>query len=116
MDQKFIFQGVHMIFTGMYVGKWGADEKRECKFVFIGKDLDHDSFTKAFEQTKFDTPLRFAVGDRVDAQMETWEPGTIVEVWDGACPYKIRLDNETIGDVNAMDDTDDFCRKSEPKE
>jgi G3E family GTPase len=115
MDQKFIFQGVHMIFTGEYCGKWGPDEKRECKFVFIGKDLDHEAFKEAFEQTKMSSdPLRFAVGDKVEANMDTWEPGTVIELWDGANPYKIKLDNDEIGDVNAPDDVDAFVRKAKP--
>eukprot|EP00729_Bicosta_minor_P004947 gene4947-5265_t len=110
MDQKFIFQGVHMIFTGLYSGKWGPDEKRECKFVFIGKSLDHAAFKLSFERTRYTGPLRFAVGDKVEARMEEWEPGTVIELWDGANPYKIRLDNEEIGEVNAPDDDDIFVR------
>ena len=38
---KFIFQGVGMLFTGgLSEFEWGADEPRECRFVFIGRNLD----------------------------------------------------------------------------
>ena len=39
--QKFVFQGVGMLFSGGFVrAEWGADETRENRFVFIGRDLD----------------------------------------------------------------------------
>jgi hypothetical protein len=34
---KFVFQGVHMLFDGDFVTPWKEDEKRISKFVFIGK-------------------------------------------------------------------------------
>merc|ERR1712135_156231 len=48
--EKFIFQGVHMLFSGgfasevlgrsdMSSGMWKDGEERECRFVFIGKEL-----------------------------------------------------------------------------
>ena len=40
-DNKFVFQGVGMFFSGCFVeATWGPDEKRENRFVFIGRDLD----------------------------------------------------------------------------
>merc|ERR1712013_477264 len=37
---KFIFQGVGMLFSGNFSGlSWGAEETRECRFVFIGRNL-----------------------------------------------------------------------------
>jgi G3E family GTPase len=36
---KYVFQGVHMIFTGEPVEPWGEGEVRENRLVFIGKDL-----------------------------------------------------------------------------
>ena len=38
MDQKYVFQGVHMLFNGAYteeIGLWKEGEDRECRFVFI---------------------------------------------------------------------------------
>jgi len=43
MDLKFVFQGVHMIFTGGFnpeLTPWKFEQKRECRFVFIGRNLD----------------------------------------------------------------------------
>jgi G3E family GTPase len=36
---KFVFQGVHMIFTGEPVQPWKEGERRESRLVFIGKEL-----------------------------------------------------------------------------
>ena len=38
MDQKFVFQGVHMLFGGDFsneIGLWKDGDDRECRFVFI---------------------------------------------------------------------------------
>ena len=41
MSKKFVFQGVGMLFAGGFVSaEWGSDEKRENRFVFIGRYLD----------------------------------------------------------------------------
>ena len=39
MDQKFVFQGVHMLFSGEPLEEWGVDEVRESRLVFIGRNL-----------------------------------------------------------------------------
>ena len=44
IQKKYIFQGVHMLFSGDYsdeVAQWKEDEERVCRFVFIGRNLDH---------------------------------------------------------------------------
>eukprot|EP00729_Bicosta_minor_P000494 gene494-10267_t len=56
-------------------------------------------------------PLRFAVGDRVEAMMSCWESGTVIQHWDDGNPYRIRLDNQKVGDVNAPEDNDAYIRK-----
>ena len=41
MEQKFVFQGVHMLFGGDFsedIGLWKEGETRECRFVFIGRN------------------------------------------------------------------------------
>jgi G3E family GTPase len=49
MDQKYVFQGVGMMFTGGFSEYcWGKNEKRESRFVFIGKNLDHDMYREGF--------------------------------------------------------------------
>ena len=49
MAEKFVFQGVHMTFNGEPQSKWGADEKRENRMVFIGKNLDRKALNDGFE-------------------------------------------------------------------
>ena len=38
-ERKFVFQGVHMLFSGEPLEAWGADEVRESRLVFIGRNL-----------------------------------------------------------------------------
>merc|ERR1719230_2422214 len=40
MNEKFVFQAIHMLFAGSPQKPWEAGEERECKMVFIGKNLD----------------------------------------------------------------------------
>lgn len=42
-------QGVHSIFEGVPDREWRPDEKRMCKMVFIGRDLDKEAFKEAFD-------------------------------------------------------------------
>jgi len=48
--QKYVYQGVHMIFDGEFSDDtlWADGEARECKLVFIGKNLDHDELKAGF--------------------------------------------------------------------
>jgi G3E family GTPase len=49
-SQRFVFQGVHMIFDGKPDREWRVDEERKNELVFIGRDLDgaqlRSDFTK----------------------------------------------------------------------
>ena len=49
--KKFVFQGVQMIFTGGFSddGEWKDGETRECRFVFIGQELDKVGLIRGFE-------------------------------------------------------------------
>ena len=47
-EEKFVYQGVHMIFDGEFQGEWGADEMRCSKLVFIGKNLDKAALEASF--------------------------------------------------------------------
>lgn len=94
MHKKFVFQGVHMLFTGEYGAMWKKDESRFSRFVFIGRNLDHDELTKGFMACKAAEKLRFAVGDTVDAkQGRGYKRGTVIKLWDEGNPYRIRLDS-----------------------
>ena len=46
--QRFVFQGVHMMLDGEPQREWRADEKRESKVVFIGRELPEDEIRKGF--------------------------------------------------------------------
>merc|ERR1712187_790617 len=108
---KFIFQGVHMLFNGMFDERfaWKAKETRECRLVFIGRKLDKEFLEKGVMNCKV-ADLRFKVGDSVEANCDGWEAGTVIRLWDEGNCYRIRLSS---GDECwAPCDTDDFIRKN----
>lgn len=47
-DQRFVFQGVHMLFDGQPDRPWSDDEERRNRMVFIGRDLDRDEIERRF--------------------------------------------------------------------
>lgn len=47
--QKFVFQGVHMMFEGKQLDEWLPHERRCSKLVFIGRNLDRDRLTAGFK-------------------------------------------------------------------
>jgi G3E family GTPase len=47
--ERFVFQGVHMILDGDHQRPWKADEKRESRIVFIGRQLPDDKIRQGFE-------------------------------------------------------------------
>jgi len=49
-DQRFVFQGVHMILDGDHQRPWNKDEKRESRIVFIGRNLPGKLITEGFER------------------------------------------------------------------
>ena len=114
MDQKFVFQGVHMLFSGAFseeVAPWRKGEKRECRFVFIGKNLDE----KALEQGLIDCKaedLRFNVGDTVYANIGEFAEGKILKCWDQGNPYRVEIQNEEKSNVWVPIDNDDYVRSS----
>jgi G3E family GTPase len=46
--RRFVFQGVHMILDGDLQRDWKADETRNSRLVFIGRDLDEAELRKGF--------------------------------------------------------------------
>jgi G3E family GTPase len=48
-DQRFVFQGVHMILDGDHQRAWNKDEKRDSRIVFIGRNLPEETIRKGFE-------------------------------------------------------------------
>jgi G3E family GTPase len=46
--QRFVFQGIHMILDGDHQRPWEADEKRESRILFIGRDLPEEKIRRGF--------------------------------------------------------------------
>ncbi|RDJ21785.1 GTP-binding protein [Bosea caraganae] len=46
--RRFVFQGVHMILDGDLQRDWKAEETRQSRLVFIGRDLDEGELRKGF--------------------------------------------------------------------
>jgi G3E family GTPase len=124
-DERFMFQAVHMIFNGNFDEPWQADETRESRFVFIGKNLDHDELRRGFEkcvltpelEAKRLAELRFDVGDPVECNTnDGWVAGVIAGrmyrddfMPPGlVAPYQIELHDGTL--IWAPEDDDDFIR------
>jgi G3E family GTPase len=47
-DERFVFQGVHMILDGDHQRPWLAGEKRDSRIVFIGRNLPEETIRKGF--------------------------------------------------------------------
>mmetsp|Transcript_12482 Transcript_12482/g.31689 ORF Transcript_12482/g.31689 Transcript_12482/m.31689 type:complete len:430 (-) Transcript_12482:289-1578(-) len=124
-DDRFMFQAVHMIFNGDFDEPWQKGETRESKFVFIGKNLDHDELREGFQAcvltpeliAKRKRELRFAVGDEVECYTgEGWLPGKVTKqlyrndyMPPGlTAPYQIKLDKGEL--IWAPEDDDRFIR------
>jgi G3E family GTPase len=48
-EERFVFQGVHMILDGDHQRPWKADEKRHSRIVFIGRNLPGKLISEGFE-------------------------------------------------------------------
>eukprot|EP01050_Picozoa_sp_SAG11_P009029 SAG11_NODE_825_length_6992_cov_2.298564_9_plen_362_part_00 len=46
-EHKYVFQGVHMLFTGTRGQRWSVGERRTNRMVFIGRSLDAQRITSA---------------------------------------------------------------------
>ena len=47
-DERFVFQGVHMILDGDHQRPWKPDEKRDSRIVFIGRNLPEEKIREGF--------------------------------------------------------------------
>ena len=110
MDRKFVFQGVHMLFGGGFsseVAPWKEGETRECRFVFIGRNLDHEELQQGLMDCKAEE-LRFNVGDTVYANIGEFTEGRILKCWDDGNPYRVEIQNEERSNVWVPIDSDDY--------
>ena len=106
MEEKYVFQGVHMLFGGNFskdIGLWKKGEKRECRFVFIGRDLDHEALESGLMECLAED-LRFGVGD--------FKLGKILKCWDQGNPYRVELQNEERTNIWVPMDNNNFVRKN----
>jgi len=127
-EQRFVYQGVHMIFNGNFEEPWGPDEKRESKLVFIGKNLEHEELKAAFKAC-LATPeaaakrlksLRFAVGDAVECNTgaSKWTKGKVKALMyredymspGMVAPYQVELDDGSL--IYAPEDIDKVIRRA----
>ena len=110
MDEKFVFQGVHMLFGGDFsreIGLWKDGDDRECRFVFIGRDLDHQELEAGLLECKAEE-LRFGVGDIVYANIGEFTKGKILKCWDQGNPYRVEIQNDERTNVWVPIDNDNY--------
>jgi G3E family GTPase len=48
-DDRYVFQGVHMMLEGDHQRKWKDGEQRESRLVFIGRELPEEMIRTGFE-------------------------------------------------------------------
>ena len=114
MDAKFVFQGVHMLFGGEFseeIGLWKEGEERECRFVFIGRDLDPEALQQGLMACQAEE-LRFNVGDTIYANIGEFTKGRILKCWDEGNPYRVEIQNDEKTNVWVPIDNDNYVRKS----
>ena len=114
VQEKYVFQGVHMLFGGDFsreIGLWKDDEVRECRFVFIGRDLDHEALKQGLMECQAEE-LRFNVGDTVYANIGAFTEGRILKTWDEGNPYRVEIQNDEKSNVWVPIDNDDYVRRT----
>jgi G3E family GTPase len=129
--ERYVYHGVHMLFSGRFAEPWEEGEERCCKAVFIGKDLDHDALRASFNDC-LATPenlqkrvkqLRFSPGDAVECQMgdNDWAAGVVADVFQRddtmdpgeKAPYVVQLlEDESL--IFAPADHPDVIRALDP--
>ncbi|WP_205873898.1 CobW family GTP-binding protein [Mycobacterium camsae] len=56
-DQRYVFQGVHMLHDGQLGAPWRQGESRRNRMIFIGRDLDRVELQESFRACLLDAPL-----------------------------------------------------------
>ena len=110
MNEKFVFQGVGMLFTGGFEGRWKKAEVRESRFVFIGKKLDKEFLQIGFQACRVTQDLRFKVGDIVEVNVGAWKKGKVLKQWDDGNAYRVEVQDRRKNNVWAPVDVDGYIR------
>ena len=144
--RRFVYHAVHMSFQSEFGDPWQPGEPRDCKMVFIGKNLDAKQLAARFDaclatpeniQKKVDA-LRFGLDEKVLCRtgMTEWSPGTIVGLMyrdanmapGVVAPYQVKLDadgglifapaddNEVIRSARRRASADTPARRKEQQE
>ena len=116
--QKYVFQGVHMLFSGGFTsskeGEWAPGEQRECRFVFIGKHIKQkhgQRLKEEFLACAAEGSLRFNVGEIVEARGPNgWEPAKVIKLWDEGNPYRLEIQDKRKTNVWGPFDDERFVR------
>merc|ERR1712135_258288 len=123
--EKFIFQGVHMLFSGgfasevmggsdMSSGVWKDGEERECRFVFIGKELKQkhaEKLEREFLECAAEETLRFKIGDKVQANIDEWTNAIVKKTWDQGNCYRLELQDKNKNNVWCPIDSPSWVRE-----
>jgi len=91
---KYVFQGVHMLFMGDFAAPWGDEDERKSCFCFIGRNVNFMNIENGFRAC-IAKPLRFGIGQRVQARVghEAVVSGEIIRTWENGNAYRVKLDN-----------------------
>jgi len=117
-EEKYVFQGVHMLFMGGFRPelKWEPGEKRECRFVFIGKNMKQvhgERLLKEFKGCEAESNLRFAIGDTIEARCDGgWKKAKVLNHWENGNPYLLELLDAKQTQIWGPMDDDMFVRKA----
>ena len=52
LDERYVFQGVHMLMDGSPMGGWPKDKPKNSRVVFIGRDIENMGLKEGFEACK----------------------------------------------------------------
>ena len=52
LDERYVFQGVHMLMDGSPMGDWPKDKPKSSRVVFIGRDIENMGLKEGFEACK----------------------------------------------------------------
>ena len=52
LDERYVFQGVHMLMDGSPMGEWPKDKPKSSRVVFIGRDIENMDLKEGFEACK----------------------------------------------------------------